>query len=110
MNVRLRQGLEVGAVVWAVIGGTVALLSLATVKSDARLVVGLASVGCPLAAASATIALSHHRERLAGFLLIVSVATPTYFAWVLNVPALVFGVMLLAMPNTLLGRPRLQHI
>lgn len=106
----MRRWLEIGAVVWAVIGGTVALLSLATVKSDARLVVGLASVGCPLAAASASVALSHHRERLAGLLLIVSVATPTYFAWALNVPALVFGVMLLAMPNTLLGSPRLRHV
>jgi hypothetical protein len=36
-------------------------------------------------------------------LLLASAATPTYFAYVINVPALVVGLALLAVPTVLIG-------
>jgi hypothetical protein len=92
--------------VWAVVGAVVALPALSMVTADARVIVGAASVLGPLAAAGAAVALQRQRDRLAGALLLVSALTPTYFAWVLNVPALVVGVMLLVAPHRLLRHDR----
>ena len=90
-----RQMLRTGALVWAVIGLMVALASLGRVNSDALYLVGAASVAFPMAAALASVALGSGRVRTAGLLLLVSVATPTYFAWALNVFALLLGLALL---------------
>jgi hypothetical protein len=94
-----RGVVRVGAVAWAVIAAAVALMSVGAVNPDARLLVGVASVAFPLAAVCASIAVERQRDRTAGLLLLVSVATPTYFAWVLNVPALLVGLALLLAPN-----------
>jgi hypothetical protein len=75
------------------------LASLDRVNPDVRVPVGIASVAFPLAAALAYVALVRRRARAAGLLLLVSVLTPTYFAWVLNVPALLVGSALLLSPN-----------
>lgn len=94
-----RRVIQIGALVWAVVGGLVAFTALSDVNPDARFFVGFASVLGPAAAIAASIALSRRRDRLAGVLLIVSVITPTYFAWVLNVPALLVGLILLIAPR-----------
>ena len=94
-----RQVLRAGAIGWAVIGLVVALASFPRTNSDSVLLVGVASVAFPLAAAIASVALGAGRDRAAGLLLLVSVATPTYFAWVLNVPALLLGLTLLVVPR-----------
>lgn len=97
-----RRILIVAALGWAVVGAVVALLSFDAVNEDARFIVGCATVGGPLAATAAAWALGQRSVRLAGGLLLVSVLTPTYFAFVLNVPALVIGAMLLIAPKPLL--------
>ncbi len=90
---------------WAVTGIVVAFVSIGAVNPDARVLVGAASVGFPLAAALASWALAGNRDRVAGLLLVVSAATPTYFAWGLNVPALLAGVALLVAPRLTIRRP-----
>ena len=101
--------LQVGALVWAAVGATVALGSLGAVNPDARAIVGIVSVLGPLSALLAATALAHHLDRLSGLLLLVSAATPTYFAWVLNVPALLVGLALIVAPTTIIGRTRIHQ-
>jgi hypothetical protein len=93
--------------VWAGVGAAVALGSRGEVNSDARLLVGAASVVGPLAAVGAAWLLTRGADRPAGVLLLVSVLTPTYFAWVLSVPALVVGLALLAAPRAVV--PQHHH-
>ena len=104
-----RQVLQVGALVWAAVGATVALGSLGSVNPDVRAIVGIVSVLGPLSALLAATTLAHHLDRLSGLLLLVSAATPTYFAWVLNVPALLVGLALMVAPTTIIGRPRIYQ-
>jgi hypothetical protein len=94
-----RRTFTIGAAAWAAVGAAVAGSSLGRVDADALWFVGLAAVLFPLAAAGAAVALSRRRDRTAGLLLVVSVLTPTYFAWVLNVGPLVVGVALLLRPR-----------
>lgn len=90
-----RQVLQAGTLVWVVAGAAVALGSLGNVNDDARLLVGLASVVGPLLGVWAAVQLSRHADRSAGVLLVLSaVLTPTYFAYVINIPALVVGAAL----------------
>ena len=84
----------------------VAAGSWAEVSTDALVLVGAASVVLPLAAFLAAIAAAHDRLRAAGALLVLSAATPSYFAWVLNIPALLAGVVLLAAPGMIVKRSR----
>ena len=94
-----RRVLRVGTLVWAVLGAVVALASLQSVE-DARLLVGAASILGPLHAVWAERRLSRHADRSAGLLLAVSaVLTPTYFAYIINLPALVVGLVLVATPH-----------
>lgn len=89
---------------WAVAGAVIGLGSLPEVNEDALLIVGVASIVFPLCAALAAILLRRGSDRLAGLLLVASAATPTYFAYALNIPALVVGLMLIAAPTLLLRR------
>lgn len=73
---------------WAGVAAAVAFGSLGRVNADARVLVGAASVLGPLAAVAASRLLARGSDRAAGALLLVSVLTPTYFAYVVNVPAL----------------------
>src|SRR5262245_9225180 len=91
-----RRALAIGACVWAAVGAAVAFTALGSVNADARLIVGVASVVGPLAALCAAWCVLRGRARAAGALLLVSVLTPTYFAYVLNLPAFVVGVALTA--------------
>ncbi len=43
--------------------------------------------------------LRHRHDRVAGMLLLMSVATPTYFAEVMNLAALGGGIALLVLPG-----------
>ena len=90
-----RQALRTGALLWAMVGFAVAVPSAALVNSDARVFVGIASVALPACAALAAVAVARGRLRVAGMLLVLSAATPTYFAFALNLPALVIGIGLL---------------
>ena len=58
-----------------------------------------------MAAVAAAGSLGRHHDRLAGALLLVSALTPTYFAAIVNVPALVLGLVLLVAPRTILPTP-----
>lgn len=101
-----KRAVQIGATVWALVAFTVAAVSVAEVSTDALLFVGAASVVLPLAAFLAGVAAAHDRLRVAGALLVLSAATPTYFAWVLNIPALVAGVVLLVAPGMIVKRSR----
>lgn len=103
---RRRDAVEIGCWIWAFGGAAIALAALFTVIGEAPIVLYVASVAFPLAAAGAAVAIRSHRDRLAGLLLLVSVATPTYFAYVFNLPALIVGIALLAWPPAVLGGRR----
>lgn len=100
-----RSWLVGGCLAWAVLGFGVAVGSLGGVNADARVVVAVASVVFPFAAATGALAVHQGRLRSAGVLLIVSAATPTYFFWAPNIAALVMGVTLLVG-----SRNRSRHI
>jgi hypothetical protein len=104
-----RQVLMVGSAVWALVGALVALPSVPHSTPDGWWLVALASVLFPAAAAAAAVALRRGATRFAGVLLLVSVATPTYFAWALNVPALVAGLVLTLAPSTVPVEPAPRH-
>lgn len=91
--------MQIGATAWAVVGFAIALPSLASVDSGARVVVGVASVVFPLCAVSAGMAAARGNLRAAGVLLLLSVATPTYFVWPVNLVPLVVGVALVLTPR-----------
>jgi hypothetical protein len=86
---------------WAGVGLALALSSLPAVNADARVFVGLACLFGPAAAILAAFALEHRRTRAAGVLLVLSVVTPTFFAYVLNIPAFAVGLTLLVWPRTM---------
>jgi hypothetical protein len=97
----------VGAVVWAIVGSVIAIATLAqsNVNRDARALVTVVSVVCSLCAAGAAWLMHNGKPRKAGPLLVISAATPTYFAWILNIPALVVGLALLVRRS----HPREKH-
>ena len=97
-----RRALQVGALVWAAVGYVIALTALRRVNDDAVVLVA-AAAAFPLAAGAASLALGRGRDRLAGVLLVASAATPTYFAWVLNVPALAIGFGLMMAPTVVVS-------
>jgi hypothetical protein len=105
-----RQAIRVGAIAWAAAGAAVALLSFASVNEDARVIVGYATVLGPLAALLASTAVARRQDRRAGLLLVISVAIPTYFAWVLNVSALVVGLGLRAAPTAVIRQRRVVRL
>ncbi len=96
LDVRIVQA---GATAWALVGFGVAVIFLAQVNPDARLLVGVASVVFPVCALLAGVAAAHGRARAAGVLLLLSAATPTYFVWPVNVLALVAGAALVLAPR-----------
>lgn len=98
-----RQVLVIGSIVWAVVGASVALSALPQANGDGRWLVGVASIVFPGAAVVAAVALRRGSLRWAGVFLLLSVATPTYFAWALNLPALVIGLRLAMAPSTFGG-------
>lgn len=100
-----KRAVETGSIAWAAVGAGVALAALSDVNNDARLLVGVASVLLPLCAVGAALLLRRNQPRAAGLLLLFSAATPTYFAYVLNIPALVAGLVLLAAPALVRSQP-----
>jgi hypothetical protein len=98
-----RAAVELGSILWAITATAVAAQALPDVNADARMLVGLASVIFPLCAFAAALELRRRADRLAGLLLTLSVATPTYFDYVLNLPALIVGLALVAVPSVTLG-------
>jgi hypothetical protein len=98
-----RRALQVGALVWAAVGYVIALTALRRVNDDAVVLVAATSAAFPLAPGAASLALGRGRDRLAGVLLVASAATPTYFAWVLNIPALAIGFALMMAPTVVVS-------
>lgn len=84
---------------WAAVAAVIALPAVPDSNADAFVLVGLASVLGPLAAVAAAVAVRGRRDRLAGLLLVLSAVTPTYFAFALNLPAIVVGFGLLVSPK-----------
>lgn len=99
-----QRAVQAIAIWWAVTGVAVAVLTFGNVNDDARwIVAGAHFAGFVSAAASAWL-LRRTASRTAGALLVVSaLITPTYFAWPLNLPALLVGVAVLASPATFTG-------
>lgn len=84
-----------GASLWTLLGGSVSLAGLTNVNNDAVVLVGFFSILGPALAVSAAVAAARGSLRSAGLLLVVSaVATPTYFAYPLNVVVLAAAVWL----------------
>lgn len=94
---------QAGSLVWAVVGAAIALPALASMDEGAVLVVGAASILGPFAAVAASWLAGRRGDRSAGAFLVISVFTPTYFAALLNLPALVVGIVLLAAPGKVLS-------
>ena len=104
-----RQVVRYGALVWAAVGLAVAVASLPSVNADA---LPLALTACAVgttAAVAASIEVNRHHTRCAGLLLILSAVTPTFFAWVLNVPALLAGLVLALAPGATTDHLTVQH-
>lgn len=98
---RVRGVTQALIIVWATVAFSIALAGLKDIDSPPVVLI-VASVVGPLAAVAAAMMLSHGADRSSGLLLLVSVGTPTYFAWFLNVPALVLSLMLLVWGKALL--------
>lgn len=99
-----RRTLEIASLVWAALGFAVGLTAFSSVNPDARWLFAGACLLGPLAATAAAFALRMSQDRWAGVLLMVSVVTPTVFAWPLNIPALVVGLGLVAAPTGVVRR------
>lgn len=97
-----RRALIIGSMAWAVIGAAVAVPLVPQANADVRWIVRIASLVFPAAAAAASVALSRGALRWAGVLLLLSVATPTYMAYPLNLPALVVGLALVVSPAVII--------
>ena len=104
-----RQLVRIGSIVWAVVGFTVGLRSIRAVNADARVLVLTACVVGSASALMASAAVASRHERFAGVLLVVSVITPTFFAWVLNIPALLGGAVLIFAPAVVTDRRRFRR-
>ena len=97
-----RRLLKRGSLVWAGVGLLVALAALGSVNRDARpLYLAATAVGVGSALVASRM-VKRHEDRLAGLLLIVSVITPTTFAWIIALPALLVGIGLLIAPRRLI--------
>jgi hypothetical protein len=94
--------------VWATIGFGIGLMEFGSINADARLLFSAAWVGGPLAAVLASIAVANRRDRTAGGLVLVSVVTPTFFAWPLTIPALVIGLALTITPHAVIADDRVR--
>lgn len=90
----------------AAIGAAVALIPLPAVDADARLLIGVMGVVFLGSAAAAALALRRRRDRVAGSLLLLSALTPTYYLYLLPIPALIIGAVLLVRPATFLSEPQ----
>ncbi len=98
-----RRTLTVGAIAWAVLGFTVALTAIPSVNDDAVVLFAVACAVGPAAALFAAFALNHHRDRLAGLMLTISVVTPAVFAWPMNLLALLGGLAIAIAPSRVIA-------
>jgi hypothetical protein len=83
----------IGAILWGLLGLVIALRGLGDVNADAKVWVGAASIVLPLCAGFAGALIIGHRHRgIASGLLFLSIGTPTYFAWAVNLIPIVLIV------------------
>lgn len=90
----LRTRLAWACWAWALVGGAIALSSMSTVNPDARTVVLLFSIAMPAAALAAGLLLILGRIWAALVLILLSIATPTYFFAIVNLAPIVISVLI----------------
>lgn len=99
-----------GAILWRVVGLVIALRGLGDVNADAKLWVGVASVVLPLCAGLAGVLIIGHRSLgVASGLLFLSIGTPTYFAWAVNLIPIVLIVGLVIAVRQHTQTPCVEH-
>jgi Kef-type K+ transport system membrane component KefB len=103
---RLLAAIPVIAIVWAVLGFVLAMSALGSVNPDARVVALVLSIVGPLAALVAAVAIRLGRRFTGAIGLLLSVVTPTYFAWAVNLVPIVLAVALLLLTAPHLSPPR----
>jgi hypothetical protein len=82
----LHTWIWIGAAAWAAIGFVIAWRAIGDVNADAKRWVGLASTVLPLSAVAAALLVKRRRHLgVAGVLLFLSIGTPTYGAYIVNV-------------------------
>jgi uncharacterized membrane protein YhaH (DUF805 family) len=87
----------IGAIAWAVIGSVIAWRAIGDVNADAKPWVGLATTILPLSAVAAALLVKRCRNLgVAGLLLFLSIGTPTYEAYIVNVLPIILIVGLVA--------------
>lgn len=96
---RWGRWLPMGCLAWGVAAAAISLPALPEVNHQVRWLVGIMSVVLPACAVGAASAFRAGATRLGAAMLLLSAMTPTYFAWALNLPALVIGTMLVVVPS-----------
>lgn len=93
------KALPAACLAWGVVAGAIALQALPNVNHEVRWLVGIMSVVLPACALGAAQAFRAGAPRIGAALLLLSSMTPTYFAWALNVPAILIGTALVVAPS-----------
>jgi len=95
-----RRGLlEVAALTWAAVAAGGAFGAMLTIDRSSVLLLSVIALVGPIAAMIASQLLGRGADRAAGALLLVSLLTPSYFSWVVSLPALAIGAALVAAPR-----------
>lgn len=94
-----RSPAAVVAAAWAVAGAVLGALSVADATDSGRLPMIVAAVIGVAAAAAAAVLLHRGHSRAAGALLVLSAVTPTGFAYLPNLAAVLGGLALLMWPH-----------
>jgi hypothetical protein len=85
----------IGAALWALLGTVIAYKARDDVNYDAKRWVGFASTALPLCAVAAALLIKRRRYLgIAGALLFLSIGTPTYAAWAVNVIPIILIIAL----------------
>ena len=85
-TLRSFEWIWIGAALWGFVGAVIAWRGMAAVNADAKRWVGVASTALPLCSMIASLLIKRRRNLgVAGGLLLLSIGTPTYFAWAVNI-------------------------
>lgn len=104
--IKRRQIIARACIVWSITIVTIGVIAMPSVNDDAIALVLVATAATAIAAVGAARELIRGHDRIAGALLVASVAAPTFMAYVVGVPALIAGIVLLVRPRLLLPRER----
>src|SRR5262249_35021367 len=93
MNLKLVGSLAIGCVVAEAVFGALAVRDATASRTAVLAVAAFLGTACGVAA---IVALKRRRLRWSGVFLVLSAISPTTFAWVVNVAALILGGYLVA--------------